>query len=328
MAIPATNTALERAIRSQPGELERLLKIPVHHAVEGLHRVRRIWLVGTGSSQHAAELGAAMLNDAGRAAQAVPAMQFVDFAPVVSPHDGIVVITHTAETAFALAARSLAIQAGLGVVSITRRGVGFADAVETVDRDPAETYTVSYTAALLVLARIASEMGAPNLGPEALARVPQAVARAIEDPGVERVPPPDRLLVLVGAGPAAVTAREGALKLREGARMLAEGFDVEYLLHGNAVPLGPLDRLLVLAPPADPHGLLEGVARAASAEGIPVSRVEEPADLPPLLAQIPLTVRLQLLALRFAVERGQDPDTVIVGAWADPELWRLGAPPG
>ena len=319
-------TALERAIRSQPEELARLLHVPIHHAVEGLHRARRIWLVGTGSSQHAAELGATMLNDAGRAAQAVPAMQFVDFAPVVGPQDGIVVITHTAETAFALAARALAFQAGLAVVSITRRGTGLADAVETVDRDPAETYTVSYTAALLVLARIAGEMGAPTITEEALARIPEAVERAIGSPGTDAIPLPERLLVLAGAGPAAVTAREGALKLREGARMLAEGYDVEYLLHGTAVPLGRTDRLVLLEPPVDPDGLLAAVGRAAQAEGIPVSRVEEPADLPPVLAQIPLTVRLQMLALRAAAERGQDPDTVIVGAWADPELWRLGAP--
>ena len=39
------------------------------------------------------------------------------------------------------------------------------------------------------------------------------------------------------------------------------------------------------------------------------------------LAQLPLTVRLQLLALRFALERSQDPDTVIVGAWNDPATW-------
>jgi glutamine---fructose-6-phosphate transaminase (isomerizing) len=58
-----------------------------------------------------------------------------------------------------------------------------------------------------------------------------------------------------------------------------------------------------------------------------VSRLQEAADLPTLLAQIPLTVRLQLLALRIAVERGQDPDTVIVGAWADPATWAIGAPP-
>jgi hypothetical protein len=37
-------------------------------------------------------------------------------------------------------------------------------------------------------------------------------------------------------------------------------------------------------------------------------------------------VRLQLLALRFAEERGQDPDTVITGHWADERLWKLGRP--
>jgi glucosamine--fructose-6-phosphate aminotransferase (isomerizing) len=45
-----------------------------------------------------------------------------------------------------------------------------------------------------------------------------------------------------------------------------------------------------------------------------------------LLAQIPLTVRLQILALRLALERGQDPDTVITGNWADEGLWRVGRP--
>jgi glucosamine--fructose-6-phosphate aminotransferase (isomerizing) len=45
-----------------------------------------------------------------------------------------------------------------------------------------------------------------------------------------------------------------------------------------------------------------------------------------VLAQIPLTVRVQLLALRIAIERGQDPDKVIVGHWDDPGLWALGSP--
>jgi hypothetical protein len=37
-------------------------------------------------------------------------------------------------------------------------------------------------------------------------------------------------------------------------------------------------------------------------------------------------VRLQLLAERFAAERGQDPDRVIVGAWDDKALWSIGYP--
>ena len=39
-----------------------------------------------------------------------------------------------------------------------------------------------------------------------------------------------------------------------------------------------------------------------------------------------MTVRLQLLALRLAEARGQNPDKVIVGRWDDPALWSIGSP--
>jgi Glucosamine 6-phosphate synthetase, contains amidotransferase and phosphosugar isomerase domains len=83
-------TQLEHQIRSQPEQLEHVLtsgsvKAQVHAAAEALHRVRRIWVVGTGTSQHAANLGAAMLQDAGRSAHAVSSMQFVKNAPIVGP---------------------------------------------------------------------------------------------------------------------------------------------------------------------------------------------------------------------------------------------------
>ena len=69
------STYLEHQIRSQPDELFRLLtsettREQVHAAAEGLQRSRRIWLVGTGTSHHAAILGAGMLQDAGRSAVA------------------------------------------------------------------------------------------------------------------------------------------------------------------------------------------------------------------------------------------------------------------
>jgi glucosamine--fructose-6-phosphate aminotransferase (isomerizing) len=324
------STHLEHQIRSQPEELFRLLtaessREQAHAAAEGLQRSRRIWLVGTGTSHHAAILGAGMLQDAGRSAVAVSSMRFVVWAPIVGPDDTIVVITHTGETAYALAARALATTAGLDVITITKRGTHFPRAVETCPAETSETYTVSYTTALLALAMIAKEMGADSITEESLALVPGAVRNAIEAPGVEAIQAPERTLVIAGAGPAAYTAREGALKLREGARVMAEGHDIEYLLHGSAVPLDGRDALVGLTTP-DADGFIEGVAAAARAEGIPVSLLGEPAPLPMLLAQIPLTVRLQLLALRFAEERGQDPDTVITGHWADERLWKLGRP--
>jgi glucosamine--fructose-6-phosphate aminotransferase (isomerizing) len=325
-----SSTRLESQIRSQPDELSHLLtsertREQTHAAAEGLQRSRRIWLVGTGTSHHAAILGAGMLQDAGRSAVAVSSMRFVVWAPIVGPDDAIILITHTGETAYALAARALATSAGLDVITVTKRGARFPRAVETCPAETAETYTVSYTTALLALALIAKELGGDSITDDSLALVPGAVGDAIDAPGVESVRVPERTLTIAGAGPAAFTAREGALKLREGARVMSEGHDIEYLLHGSAVPLDGRDALVSLMTP-EADGFVDAVTSAAAAEGIPTYRVSEPAPLPMLLAQIPLTVRLQLLALRFAVERGQDPDTVITGHWAESDLWRLGRP--
>jgi glucosamine--fructose-6-phosphate aminotransferase (isomerizing) len=322
----------ERQIHSQPGELRRLLTSgsvheQVHAAAQGLHRAHRIWLVGSGSSLHVAELAAAMLQEAGRAAQAVSSMHFVDFAPVVGPQDAVVVITHSSETAYALAARAVAFSAGLDVVMITRRGAGFPDSIETVDRDTSQTGTVGYTAALLAAAMLAQQMGAQSFAPDTLVDVPEAVAAAIDGPGLDDVSADARVVALTGAGPAAVTAREGAVKLRGGARKLAEGYDAETILHGSAAPLRPGDHLVTLTPP-DAGGFPSMLGAAARAEGIGVTDLHEPWPMHPILAQLPLTARLQMLALRLSRARGVDPDTVTTGAWADARLWGHGRPPG
>jgi glucosamine--fructose-6-phosphate aminotransferase (isomerizing) len=325
--MPDGSTALERQIVSQPEQLEAMLAEPIPaSAVERLRGVNRIWLVGTGTSQHAAELGAVMLSEAGRAAHAASSMSFAN-RPPFAEGDGVILISHNAgtETAFAGAVWTMAMRAGLPVVPITRRGGSLPDAIETVEKETSHTYTASYTAALVQLARLAHELRAGAFTPEVLVRVPGAVRAAIAEPGTEAIARPERLLVLTGEGPASVTAREGALKVREASRFPAEGYDVEYLLHGHAVPLNASDHLVTLAPP-DTQGLTAGVEVAARAAGIPVTHVEEGADLPSPLEQIPLTVRLQILALRFALERGQNPDVAIEGPWDDPGLWAVGSP--
>lgn len=325
--MPDGSTALERQIVSQPEQLEAVLAEPIPaSAVERLRDVNRIWLVGTGTSQHAAELGAAMLSEAGRAAHATSSMSFAN-RPTFAQGDGVILITHNAgtETAFAGAVWTMATRAGVPVVPITRRGGAMPDAIETVEKETSHTYTASYTAALVQLARLAHELGAAAFTPEVLGRVPAAVRAAIDEPGTERIALPERLLVLAGEGPASVSAREGALKVREASRFPAEGYDVEYLLHGHAVPLNASDHLVTLVPP-DTQGLTAGVEVAARAAGVPVTRVEEPANLPSPLEQIPLTVRLQILALRSSLERGQNPDVAIEGPWDDPDLWAIGSP--
>jgi glutamine---fructose-6-phosphate transaminase (isomerizing) len=191
------------------------------------------------------------------------------------------------------------------------------------EKERSETYTRSYTGALAVLALIAGELGAEGLAPEAVVAAADAAEAALADPGIDDLPEPERLLVIAGTGLAAVTAREGALKLREAARLAAEGYDAEYLLHGSAVPMRETDALLLVG--QDEDGLLHELGRAAEAEGVAVGRIDAPPG-DPIIAQIPLTVRLQLLALKRAEQGGHDPDTVITGAWQADALWNAGAP--
>ena len=302
-----------------------MLQVDVDAAVARLSPARRIWLVGTGTSQHAAELGGWMLRGSGRERHAVSSATFARFGPRLTGDDGVVVISHTAETAFTRRCRLHALAAGARVVSITGQGAGWPEAIETVPRERSETYTVSYTAALVVLARLAAGLGANEIAAGDLQALPDRAAAAAEQ-GVPLDGIPRRLLVVVGVGPAAVTAREGALKLREAARLPAEGYEAEYLLHGSAVPLGPDDALVLLQPAGDPDGLLPAIGSAARVDGVSIAAISEPDGLTAVLAQIPLTVRLQTLASRWADQRGQNPDTVITSSWAQSSLWRIGGP--
>jgi glucosamine--fructose-6-phosphate aminotransferase (isomerizing) len=366
-------TALAETVANQGAVLRHALELDLDSSAAKLAEAERVWLVGTGTSEHAALLGAAMLASAGRDACAVSGQGFVVAPPRFGPGDAAIVISHTASTTFARQAREEVLAAGARVVSITGEGKDWPEAIEAAPPERSETYTASYLAALLVLARLAAALGerepsgddrlraasgigrpaglrtvsgagdadgtsasgdgsrsaSANGGPLAatalfdatdLAALPDLVEAAGAEPTLIERPPP-RLTVLFGAGPAAVTAREGALKLREASRVLAEGFESEYLLHGSAVPLTEDDHLVAIDPDADPTGLTAEVAGAAEHEGIAVTRLTPPSDLPPLLAQLPLTARLQSLASDWADLRTVDPDTVITGAWAADSFW-------
>jgi glucosamine--fructose-6-phosphate aminotransferase (isomerizing) len=321
-------TALLRMINSQADALDRMGELDLAKPVAVLAQASRIVLVGTGTSQHAAELGAMMLAQAGRDACWYPSATWARWGPGPRAGEAVCVISHTGETAYAARARAEALADGVPLVSITGVGRGWPEAIETVPPDESHTYTVSYTSTLAVLARLAHELGWPDGSAEQLAQTAGEVRQVCADPGTEAVAVPARSLAIVGCGPWGITAREGALKIREGARMLAEGFDTDRLLHGGAVPYTAADGLVVLEPGADPDGLTSALADAARQERVPVAVLEAPSNggLPPLLAQIPMVVRLQLLAETFARLRHQNPDAAVVGAWNEPAMWRMGRP--
>jgi glucosamine--fructose-6-phosphate aminotransferase (isomerizing) len=135
-------------------------------------------------------------------------------------------------------------------------------------------------------------------------------------------------LVLLGAGPNAVTAREGALKVKESSFLVAEGFELETCLHGGlqAVEAGDLAAVIVAYGPALSRTLdainalrliganLLLVADQRVVAELPTSRRGSdtlvtfdpvPEVLSPLLAAVPL----QLLAAYTAQLRGTNADS-------------------
>lgn len=315
---------LLRTIKRQPEILAAVLDLPLEEAAAKIDSDGRVFLVGTGTSQHAAELGAQMFCLAGIDATWESSASFARRRQPPRGDDTVVLISHTGETAFSRQVRDQAMEAARPLVSITGAATDWPEAMTVAPRESSETYTAGYTAALMTLARLAGALGAKQLNEGALAATIASV-RALVDRDPETIGPPDRLLAIVGAGPSAVTAREGALKVREAARIPSEGFEAEYLLHGSAVPLGAGDRLVLLQPSGDPDGLTAAIGDAAEAEGIKCVTIADESELDPLLIQIPLTVRLQQLACHLAERGGHDPDVVIEGAWGREAMWDLGS---
>ena len=152
----------------------------------------------------------------------------------------MIVLSHTGHTGYTAQALEAAREAGAAVVHVT--GVGAGGDVETVAPETSYAYTASHTGALMRLAQMAEALGARPRRPRGGARRGGARARRAG----RVVDPPARLLELIGAGPNAWTAQEGALKIREASYVATEGLSSEQFLHGPSVALDGQDTLVVL----------------------------------------------------------------------------------
>jgi len=301
--VAAMPSHMRETMARQPDDLRSLLaeRAQVDAAAAELAG-RRIYLIGTGTSWHAANHGAWFLRAAGVDAQAVQSVDAALHGPCPGQGDGALVLAHTGSTRFTREAAERARAAGAVCFAIGARGTPGAD-VETVAPERSSAYTGSHLAALLRLAQLADLLGA-ELGD--LEAVPDAVARALEGDG-PGVTPPERLLEFTGAGPNQWTAAEGALKVRETCYVATEGLSMEQLFHGPSVALGQRDALVCLDGGGPGAERLEGVAAAAATCGVRVHRIAA-RELGEQLSVFPLTVAVQRIALELAEQLGTNPD--------------------
>lgn len=288
----------------QPAELRRLFGDlePVERVSERIAG-RRVLLVGTGTSWHAAEQGAWLLRLASVEAWAVQAFDAALYGPRAEAADALIVLSHRGTKRYGRSALEQGRAAGAECIVVGGRGAPEVE-LETVAQERSSAFTASHLGALARLAQLAATLGA-ELGD--LSLVPGAVAAQLDGPG-PGVEPPARLLELTGAGINQWTAAEGALKVRETAYVATEGLAVEQLLHGPAVALRAEDALVCLDGGGPGAERVEEVAAAAEQAGARVHRIRERA-LGEALSIFPLTTAVQRIALECAERLGTDPDS-------------------
>jgi glucosamine--fructose-6-phosphate aminotransferase (isomerizing) len=303
-------TEMAKTMRRQADDLRRILG-DTQAVGAGAERIagRRVYVVGTGTSWHAANQGAYFLRLAGVDAVAVSAADCALWGPQPTAADALVLLSHRGTKRYTKQVLERAFAEGVPTVAIGGEGAPGAD-IETVPQETAGTFTASHLGALARLAQLAVALGA-DLG--ALDAVPDAVARALEAPS-PAVEQPERGLEFVGAGPNQWTAAEGALKVREAAHLFTQGLAVEQLLHGPAFALGPRDALVCLDGGGPGAERLAELANALESRGVRVYRFAAH-ELGEPLSVFPLTVTVQRIALDFAEQLGTDPDDVRPDEW-------------
>jgi glucosamine--fructose-6-phosphate aminotransferase (isomerizing) len=300
-------SAMRETMWRQPADLTALLadRAPVEAAARRLEG-KRLMLVGTGTSWHAANHSAWFLRAAGVDARPVQGMDAAVYGTGAQDGDAVIVLSHRNTKRFTTEAGGAARTGGTELVVIGD--------IETTEQERSAAFTASHLGALMRMAQLATLLGA-DLGD--LDAVPETVEAALAAPGPQ-VRPPERLLELTGAGPNQWTAAEGALKVRETCWVATQGLSVEQLLHGPAVALDKRDALVCLDGGGPGADRVEAVGKAAEQAGVTVYRVAE-RGLGEHLSVFPLTVAVQRIALELAEELGTNPDNFRAD---EHEAWR------
>jgi glucosamine--fructose-6-phosphate aminotransferase (isomerizing) len=295
-------SAMRETMAAQPKALERIFadRRGLDDAARRLEG-RRVLVVGTGTSWHAANQGVSMLRRAGLEAWPVPAVDAALGDPFPTADDALILLSHRGTKHFTSEVLVRARAREVPTVVISRQGNPDSD-LDTVPNETSSAFTASHLGALLRLAQLAERLGA-DLG--ALADVPGAVAAELANPPAG-VAPPRRLLQYAGVGINAWTAAEGALKISETARVASEGLACETVLHGPAVALGADDGLVCLDGGEGSDRLLE-LGDVVAAHGATVHRFAR-TELGGTLSIFPLTVIVQKIAVEAAELLGTNPD--------------------
>jgi glucosamine--fructose-6-phosphate aminotransferase (isomerizing) len=324
------------AIYAQPGAL-RLVARGQSDAIEAaalrLRGLDHVLLTGVGTSWHAALVGEllfARYGGLGLKARAFHAFELASYWSESPGRIGAVVLSHGGTRRYSREALARVKAGGGSGVVITGKGPeapAEADwTLRTVDQESSGAHTVSYTAALAILAKLACAAGGAAEIAHAIDGIPDLLALLLGQESWEELAGrygDRRSYWFIGGGPNTATAWEAALKMSEASHARAAGFNCEQFLHGAWAALEREDVVFLIAPPGPSRERCLEAARVAQQIGAPVvalvreddreiaALVADTIALPEideLLSPILTIVPLQLFVYHSAVHRGVNPD--------------------
>jgi glucosamine--fructose-6-phosphate aminotransferase (isomerizing) len=326
------------AIFAQPEAFARVIEKNGAAADEfaaGASSCGRLFLVGIGTSYHAARIGEYLLREyGGLDARAVHSFDFALYGPELAPGDCVVALSHRGTKRYTAQALQRAIEAGCRTALVTGEGGSVsvrADPVfRTVAQEGSAAHTVSHTAAISVLAHLAGRIGYHRTGSETLdeaflrSELPAALGAALGAESRVEILAHEHLgrrrIWIVGGGPGAVVAEEIALKIKETSYLQAEGMSTETMLHGPFQCVEAEDLFVLVAPAGAAQERTLEVAELAAeiggsclvvgdgsvdrgrAEVVGVPEVPEP------FSALTCLLPLQLFTYHLALARGTNPD--------------------
>lgn len=336
----AVASAMRERVDFQNGRVQ-LPGMPL--SIDEIRSLRRVVLIGCGTSLHAAQVGRHLIERlSGLPAEAESASEFRHRDPYIDDQTLIVSIGQSGETADTVAAMHLAQEKGGRLVTICNAENSqatrlaeytlFMRAGIEIGVASTKTFLASLTTLNILAAYIGQTRGvlsseAAKELVEYLARCPGLIGEMLADTEIYR-----RLarefytcsnFLFLGRGINAPIAMEGALKLKEISYIHAEGFPAGEMKHG---PIALIDRTmttLALAPKDRMYDkMVNNIKEVKARDGVVLAVVtngdtelasqvdhalyipEAPENLIPLLTAVPL----QLLAYHIAEMRGCDVD--------------------
>jgi len=347
--------AMTEMIAAEPALAERLVRRladdPAVRALGGEIRQTAdagepITLTGCGTSEHAAMVGVALLDDALRVAGvADPRVSSVQAFELMGrpPADGLVIgVSHEGGTWATNEALRGSTTAGArtALITVSDRSPGAALAgtvLQTGEQDQSWCHTVGYLSPLLCFAVLDGMLRGQVPDPVAARALLDSADHAATAESMAQALARCRRLIMVGSGVDYAMTRELALKVEEGAHLPSAALQLETIRHGH---LGAADAdtgLVLVLTDGEGRGPVvvdraRAVLRSAAALGMRAAAIvgadlgdDLPVDLTPAgRAATPLTTRLprmvaastgaavpiQLLAERLARARGTNPDTI------------------